>query len=331
MSEMNVLFIAPKFFSYEEAIKREMENLGYTVDLYDERPASTPLIKALIRFFPKLVSPISEIYFNHILKKKKFDYYHIVLVIKGEALSIERIKKFKQKNPSAKFIYYTWDALKNFKNGREKLSFFDKAYSFDRHDSKSIKKIKHLPLFYTAAYQALGVALPLKLDIDLLFLGSIHSDRYPVMNNISAAAKKVLKSVKIHTHFYYQSKWVFFVKKILDINFKKMPWNDISWISLNELDTLSMISRSKVVIDIHHPGQTGLTMRTIECIGAKKKMITTNGDVVNYDFYNSKNIMVVDRKNPVVEASFLQEEYVELDSVVYEKYSINTWVREILS
>ena len=32
-------------------------------------------------------------------------------------------------------------------------------------------------------------------------------------------------------------------------------------------------------------------------IGLKKKLITTNKDIVNYDFYNSNNIMVVDRAN----------------------------------
>lgn len=331
MSQKRVLFIGPKFFGYQDAIKLELECLGYIVDWYDERPASAPLIKALIRFWPKLVAPISDAYFDKILAQTKKNIYDLVLVIKGEAFSAEKIRRFKEINTNSNFVYYTWDSLKNFKNGIEKIKLFDKAYSFDRLDAESIDSVVHLPLFYIPAYESMGNVIRSKLDIDLLFLGSIHSDRYPVMMRISRAARVALSHISIHTHFFYQSRWVFLVKKLIDTNFRHIPWGDIEWSSLNEKDTLSLVSRSKVIVDIHHPGQTGLTMRTIECIGAKKKMITTNAEVVNYDFYNKNNILIVDRENPVVDENFFKEGYIPLEDAIYKKYSLKTWIREIVS
>ena len=47
----------------------------------------------------------------------------------------------------------------------------------------------------------------------------------------------------------------------------------------------------RCVVDVENPGQHGLTMRSIEIIGLKRKFITTNPDIVNYDFYNSNNMI----------------------------------------
>ena len=87
---------------------------------------------------------------------------------------------------------------------------------------------------------------------------------------------------------------------------------------------------SKVILDIQHPAQTGLTMRTIEMIGLKKKIITTNQDIVHYDFYRPENIQVIDRKNAIIDKTFFDKEYVEISRSIYEKYSIRNWVLEIL-
>lgn len=325
-----ILFIGPKFFGYEKEIKLELERAGCQVDWHDDRPASTPLVKALIRFRPELIASLSDAYFDRIINEAKGRHYDVVFVIKGEALSVERLLRLRQCQSNARFLYYSWDSLKNFKNGSEKLSHFDKVYSFDRFDCVDNQKIKHLPLFYVRAYEALTSSVS-EQDIDLLFLGSIHSDRYAVVQRIWGAINKVSPNIKLYAHFFYQSQWVFALRKLADRQFRQIPWCNVQWQSLNLQKTLAFISRSKVMVDIHHPGQTGLTMRTIESIGAQKKIITTNSDVVNYDFYNPDNILVVDRLSPAVPRSFLNTPYYPLAKNVYEKYSLRSWLNEIFA
>ena len=102
-----------------------------------------------------------------------------------------------------------------------------------------------------------------------------------------------------------------------------------SFKSLSKLDVLNVIGKSKSIIDIQHPLQPGLTMRTIEIIGAKKKLFTTNKDVENYDFYNRNNIFIINRNEPKLDFSFLKKDYEDIDETIYEKYSLSSWIRTI--
>lgn len=333
-SGMRILFIGPKTFSYETEIKLELERAGCHVDWYDDRHASTPLVKALIRFRPELIATMSDAYFDGIINQAKSCKYDVVFIIKGEAISAERLAALRQSQTGARFLYYTWDSLKNFKNGSVKLCYFEKAYSFDRFDSISNPTVRHLPLFYLDAYSKIHSDIAeshVERDIDLLFLGSIHSDRHAVVQHISDAAIRNSNDLSLYSHFYYQSQWVFALRKLFDHNFRTIPWRDVQWQSLDKEKTLALYARSKIILDIHHPGQTGLTMRTIECLGAGKKMITTNPDVVNYEFYRSENILVVDRISPKVPPKFLYEPYLNLPDKIYQRYSLKSWLNQIFS
>ena len=72
-------------------------------------------------------------------------------------------------------------------------------------------------------------------------------------------------------------------------------------------------------------------MRTIEMVGMNKKLITTNQTIKDYDFYNPKNISVVDRKNVVIDDEFLHTSYEPLSKEMYQKYSLQCWILEVLS
>ena len=59
-------------------------------------------------------------------------------------------------------------------------------------------------------------------------------------------------------------------------------------------------------------------------------MITTNVDIVNYDFYRASNILVYpgtieERK------AFFENSYEELPEELYRKYSMNSWMKRLLS
>lgn len=121
----------------------------------------------------------------------------------------------------------------------------------------------------------------------------------------------------------------FLFKKLFDKSFKKFELSKMSFKSLNKSEIISLYNRSNIILDINHPNQTGLTMRTIECIGAKRKMITTNTDVENYSFYNSKNIYILDRKDMIIDENFLITEYQDIDSDTYNLLSIGGWLYSI--
>lgn len=328
-----VLFISPKTFDYEKEIKAELERAGCSVDWYDDRPGSSPLIKALIRFRPKMIKTLTDAYYERIIKQVRTRTYDVVFVIKAEALPIDTLRLLRQCQPGARFLYYSWDAMQNFPDSRAKLAHFDKAYSFDRFDCAGNDKVKHLPLFYIRAYESLATPgrAGERRDIDLLFLGSIHSDRYAVVQRIWRASKGAVAGSNLYAYFFYQSRWVFALRKLGDRHFRAIPWSDVRWQSLDAGKTLSLVTRSSILIDVHHPGQTGLTMRSIESLGAQRKIITTNPEVMQYDFYRPENILVVDRLAPHVTPAFLEAPYQALAPELYAKYSLRSWLAEIFS
>ena len=58
-------------------------------------------------------------------------------------------------------------------------------------------------------------------------------------------------------------------------------------------------------------------------------MITTNKDIVNYDFYHPQNILVVDENNIQIPEDFVTSSYVEIDETILSNYKIENWVKPI--
>ncbi|MCV4677987.1 hypothetical protein OFC08_34485, partial [Escherichia coli] len=79
----------------------------------------------------------------------------------------------------------------------------------------------------------------------------------------------------------FQNEIIFKLKNLL--SGKKIN-TDVEFEPLSQSEVVEMMKCSEIIIDIHHPRQRGLTMRTIECIGLNKKIITTNEDIKKYDF-----------------------------------------------
>ena len=89
---------------------------------------------------------------------------------------------------------------------------------------------------------------------------------------------------------------------------------------------------SKIILDIAHPHQKGLSFRPYETIGLRKKLITTNKDIVNYDFYNPNNIFVIeDIDNITIPLEFFKTDYQEIDIKLREKYHIKNWIHNIIN
>ena len=99
--------------------------------------------------------------------------------------------------------------------------------------------------------------------------------------------------------------------------------------ALSHDEIAALMKSSKAVLDINHPKQTGLTIRTLETLGANRKLITTNKEIVKYDLYDPVNILVIDRVNPFIDADFLKREMNQVPDAVLYKYSLEGWIKEI--
>lgn len=326
---MKLLLIMPKFFDYPEIIVNELNEMGYEVDFFDDRPSTNAWIKAAIRINKNLIGTYIKKYFESVMKTVRKKKYDVVFLISGQSLSFSEsmINEIKLCQKEAKFVLYQWDSQTNFPYIKQVQKYFDKCYSFDRRDIEETPSLKFLPLFYSRKYEEIGKRNNTNFKYDFCFVGTAHPKKYKFIKMMSEQLKSVYPNQFIY--FFFPSPIVYLYRKIMNNELRKAKYNEFHYVPLKGKDMNDVYETSRCVLDSAQDGQLGLTIRVLEALGAKKKLITTNEDVINYDFYKPENIYVYEGKIDL-ENVFFTHEYKEVSKEVYEKYSLRSWLKEIL-
>lgn len=316
-----ILLFSQYFFGYEEKITKKMRDLGAGVSLYDEMSVKTPFERALLKISSGLFKNKTEKYYNDILEREKNNHYDYIVFIDCEMPTANVLKNYKSTFKEARFCLHMWDSIDNLKGVEGKFKFFDHITSFDRKDA-AVYKLGFRPLFFCDEYRATGKKRDYKYELS--FIGTIHSDRYSIIKELKKSSKS------FYLYPYLQSRFIYYFYKLTKKTFRNTKITDFKFDKIDSLSIARVVDESCAILDIQHPRQTGLTMRTLEMLGMKKKIVTTNTDIINYDFYKPNNICVIDRVNPVVPDGFYNREYENLDDDIYEYYSIGRWIVDVL-
>ena len=320
-----ILLIAPNYFGYDQEIKKKLENLGAKVDFIYDRPFSTPLMKAVTRLRRDFVLPIADHFFEEQLLRFSRASYDIVFVVQGEGLSPKTLSSFRTLFPQASLVLYMWDSFRNKPSLVGNISLFDRCFSFDSKDC-STYGMQFRPLFFNDGIDSLQVE---ETHYDVSFIGTAHSDRYSIVKNLHQALPT---NSKTYFYLYLQAKWYYHYQRLANQHLAGAKISEFEFTPLAKSKVQEVFGQSFSVLDIEHPDQIGLTMRTFETLGAQKKLITTNKAVIEYDFFNPDNIFVVPRDGRLnIPAAFFEEPVTPLAVPLYEKYSLAGWLDEILS
>ena len=76
-----ILFIAPRTFGLAEMISSQLQKKGALVDFFDERPANTFVVKALIRINRNLIGQYINHYHNRIISETADTTYDFIFFI----------------------------------------------------------------------------------------------------------------------------------------------------------------------------------------------------------------------------------------------------------
>jgi hypothetical protein len=326
LKNKKILFLCPLFFNYHEKLIKAMESMGADIDYFDERPSNTFISKALLRINRNFVTVQIKKYYEEITQKISNQKYDYVFICQAEATPISFLKDVKKLHPSARMALMLWDSVANKVNTLEKLEYFDEVFSFDKKDCDRFG-LTFRPLFFDKEYEQIAKESTAHV-YDLFFVGTVHSDRYLLLKEVKQQFQR--NNQNVFYFLYIPSKIMYYQRKLLTDELAGSQITEFSFEGLPSQELTTRLKQSKVVVDIQHPKQTGLTMRTIEMLGANKKIITTNTEIKQYDFYHPNNICVVNRKNVVVPPDFMTAPYVQVDEKVKSRYSINYFVLDIL-
>jgi hypothetical protein len=312
---MKITIISHDRWGYNNQIISNLNSKGHVVNHIDFTNFDYTYPNYLFRiynFFLKLFLKKNLKHIHHgkeIIKQLKQigEKQDSILTIKGDWIDPDSIAEFKKY--SNKSIAFFNDNIQRCPKILRTIAQFDTVYSFEKEDCK-----RHNLNFITNW-----------INSDTENCAITENHKYTVFN-ISSIDNRIDTILKIAKEL--ELKKMSFKIIVVD---KKMGSNSntsIEFIPQRLLisEVKKYIDQSKLLLDIHHEKQIGLTFRVFESIERNKKLITTNPDIVNYDFYNPNNILVIDANKPEIPISFIETNYEEIPSSIYKKYTINNWV-----
>lgn len=313
-----LLLCLPLFYEYHSLIASHLEKKGYSVDiiLYPH----TFLYKLLDQIAPgsSLFSRYEQYCFQK-LKKKVGNDYDTVLIIKGSMIPIWFLEYIKEKNKTARFVQYLWDDIDIDKKSVDTFKYFDKVCSFNPYDSRKYG-LFFRPFFFAND----GIKQDRKKRISILFIVSYRKERFVLAKRILSYAKQNNLNVKI---ILRTSIFLFLTDIVHHLPYVKLfKSKGVSYRGMMEL-----LSESYCSIELPALSQVGLTTRPFEALGTRTKIITTNKDIVNYDFYNPTNVLVIDDHSFDIDPEWFEKPYVNVPTNITNKYTIDTFIEDILS
>lgn len=312
-----ILFIAPDYYGFNEVVfeglkkyssyevfhinsaKYQYKNLGEKIYNFFSKT-----------FFGKNIKPIKqEQHIQDVLLKLDYD---ILVVIGAYVLSKKNLEIALQKATYSIAIF--WDSIEKIPMQQEYIHKFDICYSFDKEDCDK----------YNLTFNTNFYFVDEKNDTNTFDISYLATYDNRISNTISIfdyfEKNKIKAKAKIFTYPSHPIE-------------EKLPNN------MEEIHQKIPFAKgyeycldSKAILDIAHPHQRGLSFRPFEAMGLGKKLITTNKDIVNYDFYNPTNIFVIENIDDFsIPKSFFETDFERLPKEITEKYHIKNWVKNILS
>lgn len=321
----HVLLVSPLTFSYHLAISETLRSLGYAVTWWDERASSATWYKIALRLFAARTVRWSERWFLSQLTKIEPGSISHVLVIKGEGLSKRVVLAMRDTFVSASMGLYLWDGVENVKGVSSILEAFDSVATFDPVDAKRFGWA-YRPLFGRRVSAIKGIATAVQFD--WCFIGTIHSDRHRVIHRLR---QRYGKHARTFVFAYFQSPLMLFIRCLADWTLWFAPRGTLSTQPLPAAEVAQIVQQSRAVLDVEHPRQRGLTMRTIETLLAGRKLVTTNKHILDSSLYDATRVHVIDRVKPDIPENFLAQPYLAIPDALRNYYSCEGWVSELLA
>ena len=313
---MKITIISHDNWGYNDNIAIALEKRGHIVNHIDFNTFKykyPSFIYRIYNFFLKAFfkKNIKNIHFGKEINnrlEKLGEIQDVILTIKGDFIDPKNILEFKKY--TKKSIAFFNDNIYRCPKIIPILPNFDEVYSFEKEDCAKYN-LKFITNFIYKESK-LNPARIFKYDI---FNISSKDNRFNIISKIADELSNKGISFKI---IIYDKK-----NKTKNANIEFIS----EYIQIDHVN--QFVNDSKFLLDIHRKEQNGLTFRVFESLGLQKKLITTNPNIAHYDFYNPKNILIIDETNINFDTDFFTSPYEPIPENIYTKYTIENWIETV--
>lgn len=324
--QKSILFIAPDEVVFPSAFEKNLKFLGLEVHMVTPLDAKNFQYQntgqRLRNFWRKtflgdrgfkrklILEQHKEQLLNDLNSIGNMDYG---LVIRPDLYPFEFIESAKKK--CKEFVGYQWDGLDRYPEIQQYMSLMDRFFVFDARD---LSRKGTLPT--TNFYFDYIIPPVSSIRNYAHYLGSYLEGRIDILSDINTKLEilKVDKNIKIVSDR----------NRVMELVTSKnlTPTSEV----LSYEENLRDVFKANVLIDIQNPVHSGLSFRIFEGIGYNKKVITTNADVVNYDFYQPENFLIWTGQSTQELSKFIATPYRPLNDTIKQKYSFSNWIAYML-
>lgn len=238
----------------------------------------------------------------------------IIVFDSGNAFFI--LRYLKSKYPSKRIILYYWNPVVRSVHPSNIKKLGVEIWSFDKRDCETYNLNYNQQFYFKENIIRMNTIGHID-KYDAVFIG-VDKKRTELLTEL----KKVADGNNLN--FYY-----YLIKSNLkqdQTNSKVEYQNEISYV-----DLLNINKQSKAIIDIVASDQVGMTLRPLEALFLKKKLITNMVNIKNYSLYNYNNVFIIGEDSYNKLPTFLKTDY---DDTGYEKlvneYCYDSWVRNFI-
>lgn len=262
-----LLLVCPDFFGYQKRILEALNESGWDVDVFDDRFDAGFVRKGLLRYARSAGLALLKSQNAALRDLVARGAHDRILIINGEGLDAAT---FQAIAGTGKSVFYTWDSTRNKSYLPGIFALMD-SYTFDPKDAKT-HKIAYLPLFWKASRSPENQT---SKAFDYSFIGSLHSNRIPVIADLIAAKPTSRKYI-----YFYSPTFVHLALAFLKDPAQVLALRDYIHLSSLKYDIyIDVCQSSEFTIDIAHPAQIGATMRSLEVLGMQGKVLTNNPEL----------------------------------------------------
>lgn len=229
----------------------------------------------------------------------------------------------KKANPCAKRIAWLWNVY-GFEQLARNVGYLGALVDADRiicFDEKYAKAngVEYAHQFY---FPKVASTLQRGADIDefkydVYFMGSDQSR----IQRLELVARELEQQGITHNLILYDPAQM--VGLSGEVSFK------ISNRFLPYEDVLKGLMESRAILDLPKPGQTGLTLRSLEALYFGRKLITSNVDIMDSDLYFKENVFVIGHDSWSELRVFLDGPMHSCGDDLLERYSFADWLHVV--
>jgi len=258
-----VLLIGPSCFNYNQSIASAFDPDQFEVKVidYEEQFGQINIQNKISYFFSKNRIATTEKLISRLNKYiiSAYNRYHpdIVLIIKGDTIFEETVLSMRL----SKNILWMLDGIFYNPRSLELADKMDAVFLFEKTEVERVKKINRNTFYLPSAFdQKIFKKLPLKKDIDILFIGTLHASRIKLFEKLHNKFPDLNIKVYYRRFRFYKTplKYLKSLKEKVFINRFVTPF-----------EANILYNRAKICLNIHHKQSVyGINPRFFEILGA---------------------------------------------------------------